>query len=103
MQCVETFYHDDDDKQHGAVNVDLEIFQKRQGNFSKKMAKTCERFDFNPGKLMHQFCPDLSLQLILSKIFCNQFCTCLRHFTSFCSILVEALWRWSTKFAIYGH
>jgi len=103
MQCVETFYHDDDDKQHGAVNVDLEIFQKRQGNFSKKMAKTCERFDFNPGKLMHQFCPDLSLQLILSRIFCNQFCTCLRYFTSFCSILVEALWRWSTKFAIYGH
>jgi len=81
MQCVETFYHDDDDKQHGAVNVDLEIFQKRQGNFSKKMAKTCERFDFNPGKLMHQFCPDLSLQLILSRNFSNQFCTCLRHFT----------------------
>jgi len=49
MQCVETFYYGDDDKEYRTVNEDLEKFQKRQGNFSKKMAKSCERFEFNPG------------------------------------------------------
>ncbi|XP_066351611.1 uncharacterized protein [Miscanthus floridulus] len=50
MHCVETFYCGDDDKAYRAVNVDLEIFQKRQGNFSKKMARSCERFEFNPAQ-----------------------------------------------------
>jgi len=64
MQCVETFYYGDDDKEYRTVNEDLEKFQKRQGNFSKKMAKSCERFEFNPGKLLHQFCPYISFNQI---------------------------------------
>jgi len=59
MECVETFYCTDDDKGYRAVNVDLEQFQKRLGNFSKKLARSCERFEFNPGKLLHHFCPNL--------------------------------------------
>ena len=59
MECVETFYCTDDDKGYRAVNVDLEQFQKRLGNFSKKLARSCERFEFNPGKLLHHFYPNL--------------------------------------------
>ena len=59
MECVETFYYTDDDKGYRAINVDLEQFQKRLGNFSKKLARSCERFEFNPGKLLHHFCPNL--------------------------------------------
>jgi len=58
IQCAETFYAGDDDKAFRAINVDFEVFSKRQGNFSKKMARSCERFEFSPGKLLHQFCPD---------------------------------------------
>ena len=59
MECVETFYYTDDDKGYRAINVDLEQFQKRLGNFSKKLARSYERFEFNPGKLLHHFYPNL--------------------------------------------
>jgi hypothetical protein len=46
---VETFYHHDEDKQDQAVNTELKKFQNREGPFNKKLAKTCENFDYNPG------------------------------------------------------
>lgn len=64
MQCVETFYDGNDEKEYRAVNEDLDKFQKRQGSFSKKMARSCERFEFQPGKLVSIMC----------RLLCNQFC-----------------------------
>lgn len=55
INCVETFYHDDKEKQDQAVNVELRKFQNKEGSFAKKLARTCQNFDYNPGKLM--FCP----------------------------------------------
>ncbi|PWZ57795.1 hypothetical protein Zm00014a_030395 [Zea mays] len=48
MLCVETFYHGEDEKAYRAVNDDLDRFQTKQGSFSKNMARSCQRFDFNP-------------------------------------------------------
>jgi len=56
INCVETFYHHDEDKQDQAVNIELRKFQNREGPFSKKLARTCQNFDYNPGKV----CKDLS-------------------------------------------
>ena len=49
MSCVETFYHDDDDMQDQAVNFELRKFQNREGSFAKKLARTCQNFDYNAG------------------------------------------------------
>jgi len=49
MSCVETFYHHDEDKQDQAVNTELDKFRNREGPFNKKLAKTCEKFEYNPG------------------------------------------------------
>ncbi|XP_066310839.1 uncharacterized protein [Miscanthus floridulus] len=48
MSCVETFYHHDEDKQDQAVNTKLDKFHNREGPFNKKLAKTCEKFEYNP-------------------------------------------------------
>ena len=56
INCVETFYHHDEDKQDQAVNIELRKFQNREGPFSKKLARTWQNFDYNPGKA----CKDLS-------------------------------------------
>lgn len=56
MECVETFYHGDEEKQYRTVNVDLEKFQKKHDSFGKKMARSYERFEFNPGKIFHHSC-----------------------------------------------
>jgi hypothetical protein len=50
INCVETFYYHDESMQDQAVNVELKKFQSREGHFSKELAKTCENFDYNPGK-----------------------------------------------------
>jgi len=50
ISCVETFYHHDEDKQDHTVNTELKKFQNREGPFNKKLAKTCENFDYNPGR-----------------------------------------------------
>lgn len=48
--CVETFYHDDDDKQSQLLNVELRIFKEQQGHFGKAAAKAgCKDYEFNPG------------------------------------------------------
>jgi hypothetical protein len=49
INCVETFYNADDSKQEQAVNVELRKFQSREGSFAKKLARTCQHFDFNAG------------------------------------------------------
>jgi len=50
ISYVETFYHHDEDKQDQAVNTELKKFHNREGPFNKKLAKTCENFDYNPGR-----------------------------------------------------
>ena len=49
ISYVETFYHHDEDKQDQAVNTELDKFHNREGPFNKKLAKTCEKFEYNPG------------------------------------------------------
>jgi len=36
--------------QHQAANIELKKFQNREGPFSKKLARTFENFDYNPGR-----------------------------------------------------
>jgi hypothetical protein len=49
MDCVETFFHGDDVTQDKVVNYEFPSFQKRDGAFGKKLARTCQNFDYNPG------------------------------------------------------
>jgi hypothetical protein len=50
IACVEKFYYHDEDMQHQAANIELKKFQNREGPFSKKLARTFENFDYNPGR-----------------------------------------------------
>jgi len=50
IACVEQFYYHDEDKQDQAANIELKKFQNREGAFSKKLARTFENFDYNPGR-----------------------------------------------------
>ena len=50
ISCVETYYYHDEDKQDQAAHVDLIKFQNREGPFSKKLARTFQNFDYNPGR-----------------------------------------------------
>ncbi|KAM3350754.1 hypothetical protein ACQJBY_023057 [Aegilops geniculata] len=47
ISYVETFYYGDDDKQDQAVNFELKRFQNREGSFAKKLARSCQNFDYN--------------------------------------------------------
>lgn len=47
ISCVETFYYGDDDKQDQVVNFELKRFQNREGSFAKKLARSCQNFDYN--------------------------------------------------------
>jgi hypothetical protein len=66
IACVEKFYYHDEDMQHEAANIELKKFQNREGPFSKKLARTFERFDFNPGR-----CIDVLLVILLLCCFPN--------------------------------
>ncbi|XP_066351342.1 uncharacterized protein [Miscanthus floridulus] len=86
MQCVETFYYGDDDKEYRTVNEDLEKFQKRQGNFSKKMAKSCERFEFNPASWWRLYgggTPDLQRMAIRILSLTSSASGCERNWSTF--------------------
>ena len=50
ISCVETFYYHDEEMQEQAANFELQKFQNREGSFSKKLARTFENFEYNPGK-----------------------------------------------------
>ena len=47
--CVETFYHGDENMQDKVVNYEIGKFQSREDSFAKKLARTCQNFDYNPG------------------------------------------------------
>lgn len=49
INCVETFYHGDEEMQDQVVNKELRIFQNREGAFAKKLARTYQNFDYIPG------------------------------------------------------
>jgi hypothetical protein len=53
IAAVEKFYYHDEDKQHQAANIELKMFQNREGPFNKKLARTFESFDYNPGRGIH--------------------------------------------------
>jgi len=88
ISCVETFYHDDDDKQDQAVNVELRKFQNIEGSFAKKLARTYQNFDFNPGNKLCTEHPEIFMFLhflfISAKLSSLSVCF---------SILVETLWK----------
>jgi len=67
MSCVETFYHHDEDKQDQAINTELDKFRNREGPFNKKLAKTCEKFEYNPGNSYYMAVIELLLSLSLSR------------------------------------
>jgi hypothetical protein len=50
ISCVEIFYFHDEDKQDQAAHVELRKFQNREGPFRKKLVKTFQNFDYNPGR-----------------------------------------------------
>ena len=50
ISCVEQFYYHDEDKQDQAANIELKKFQSRKGPFNKKLARTFQNFDYNPGR-----------------------------------------------------
>ena len=49
ISCVEQFYYHDEEKQEQAANFELKKFQNR-GPFSKKLARTFQNYDYNPGR-----------------------------------------------------
>ncbi|CAD6257460.1 unnamed protein product [Miscanthus lutarioriparius] len=86
MLCVETFYHGEDDKEYRAVNEDLEKFQKRHGSFSKKMARSCERFEFNPASWWRLYgggAPDLQRMAIRILSLTSSSSGCERNWSTF--------------------
>jgi hypothetical protein len=93
MLCCETFFKGSEEKEFLAVNEDFDNYRTKQGSYGKKMARSCERFEFRPGTILF-ISADI---LLLHFIFTNRV-----HFILNVSILVETLWRWSTKFAMYG-
>ena len=97
MLCCETYFKGDEEKEYLAVNEDFDKFRTRQGSFGKKMARSCEKFEFSPGIVLISA---VSFTLFLNLYF---ILTNLLHFILNVSILVEALWRWSTNFAAYGY
>jgi hypothetical protein len=86
MICVETFYHGEDEKAYRVVNDGLDRFQTKQGSFLKNMAMSFQRFDLNLGNIVHKSYLNCS---------CSMFHGLSMTFL-YCSILVEALWGWST-------
>jgi len=93
MLCCETFFEGDEEKEYLAVNEDFDKFRTKQGSFGKKMARSCERFEFSPGIILFISAAILLLHSTLTNLI---------RFILAVSILVEALWRWSTKFATHG-
>ena len=53
MDVIEQFYHDDDDAQNNALNIDLPKFKKKEGMFGKVAAtKAITNGNYNAGKLV---------------------------------------------------
>jgi hypothetical protein len=88
INCVETFYHGDDSKQDQAVNMDLRRFQNREGSFSKKLARTCQNFDYNAGMCSDSVCVPVYAICILNF----EACHFLGFLNSFSLLLFLASW-----------
>jgi hypothetical protein len=56
ISYVETFYHDDEDMQDQVVNKELRVFQNKENAFAKKLARSYQNFDYNPGNFVFSFC-----------------------------------------------
>ncbi|XP_008663987.1 uncharacterized protein [Zea mays] len=50
ISCVEQFYYHDEDQQEQVANFELKKIQNREGPFSKKLARTFQNYDYNPGR-----------------------------------------------------
>lgn len=51
MDVIEQFYHDDDDAQNNALNIDLPKFKKKEGMFGKVAAtKAITNGNYNAGE-----------------------------------------------------
>ncbi|KAM0918616.1 hypothetical protein ACQ4PT_008738 [Festuca glaucescens] len=89
MLCAETFYHHDDDKAYAAVNVDLDKFQKKHDSFSKKLAKSYEKFEFNPASWWRLYgggAPDLQRMAVRILSLTSSSSGCERNWSTFESI-----------------
>ncbi|CAN1766835.1 hypothetical protein LINPERHAP1_LOCUS10069 [Linum perenne] len=49
MTCAEQFYTGGGDDVLDQVNVEFTSFQRKEGNFNHRLAKTWQNFDYNPG------------------------------------------------------
>ena len=86
IACVEKFYYHDEDMQHQAANIELKKFQNREGPFSKKLARTFENFDYNPGRATsYKFA-------WLMAVCCLLFSKLIEVFFFYFSIMVETVW-----------
>lgn len=53
IECVEIFYHGDEEVMDQVLNVDFDIFKEKRETFGKTPARLgCQKFDFIPGKLV---------------------------------------------------
>ena len=53
MDVIEQFYHDDDDAQNNALNIDLPKFKSKEGMFGKvATTKAITNGNYNAGKLV---------------------------------------------------
>ena len=71
--------------QHQAANIELKKFQNREGPFSKKLARTFENFDYNPGRAT-------SYKLAWLMVVCLLFSKLIEVFFFYFSIMVETVW-----------
>ena len=56
MDVIETFYHDDDDKQNIVLNIDFTKFKRKDGMFGKVAAtKAISNDIFDAGKIVLTF------------------------------------------------
>ncbi|AQK88770.1 hAT dimerization domain-containing protein / transposase-related [Zea mays] len=104
MQCVETFYDGNDEKEYRAVNEDLDKFQKRQGSFSKKMARSCERFEFQPASWWRLYgggAPDLQYMAIRILSLTSSSSGCERNWSTFEQLLLDATCKKPRRKATY--
>ncbi|CAN6251222.1 unnamed protein product, partial [Urochloa humidicola] len=93
INCVETFYHHDESMQEQAVNVELRKFQSREGHFSKKLAKTCENFEYNPAswwRLYGTQTPSLQRLAVRILFLTSSSSACERNWSTFELVLFLA-------------
>jgi hypothetical protein len=56
ISYFETFYHDDEDMQDQVVKKELRVLQNKENAFAKKLARSYQNFDYNPGNSVFSLC-----------------------------------------------